>query len=41
MEQGARIERVPYKGKKKSGQDKKTLQQARKDAYKNKQAEYI
>lgn len=39
-QQGARIGRVPYKGKKKSGQGKKTMQLTGKVAYKNKQAKY-
>ena len=41
IKQEAIIGRVPYKGKKKSGQDKKMMHQAGQVAYKNKQANHI
>ena len=41
IKQEAVIGRVPYKGKKTSGQVKKTMQQLGQVAYKNKQAKHI
>ena len=41
IKQEAVIGRVPYKGKKKSGQVKKTMEQLGQVAYKNKQAKHI